>query len=212
MQFHRKGQFGMPLGDQNPTKTTPFINWMLIGANVIAFIISLGSLEYFVNTWGFVPASLSIFNMFTSMFLHGGFEHILGNMWFLFIFGDNIEDTFGHIPYLLFYLAAGIAATVAHLLLNLGSTIPAVGASGAISGVLGAYLVLFPSAGVYVSGQLGHRGLISAKLMLGAWFVFQFISGVLGLFGEQSGIAFWAHIGGFVFGVIVALIYRMVKR
>jgi membrane associated rhomboid family serine protease len=208
--MNRRGQF-MPLGDQNPLRhiKVPFINWLLIALNVIIFLLVWGALETVVMTYGFVPAEFSFVSIFTSMFLHGGLAHLVGNMWFLFIFGDNVEDAFGHWVYIAFYLLAGIAATFAHFALNIGSMIPAVGASGAISGVLGAYLVLYPHAGVYVSGGYGQRGLVSAKVMLGVWFLFQLISGTMGLFStEGSGIAFFAHIGGFIFGALFAWIWK----
>lgn len=202
----KKAQF-FPLRDDNPTSRFPAINWALIAINVIVFVISLLSFEETIQNWGFVPASFSIIAMFTSMFLHGGIAHIFGNMWFLFIFGDNIEDRLGHFKYLIFYLACGLVASLSHYLLNIGSSVPAVGASGAISGILGAYLVFFPKAQVYVTGSFG-AGKVSAWIMLLIWFGFQLVSGTLSLFGDQSGIAFFAHIGGFAFGVLGALVYK----
>jgi membrane associated rhomboid family serine protease len=211
--MQRKGQLGLPLGDDNPIKTFPFINWTLIGINIIVAIATFGWLEQAVLQFGFIPAQFSLLKLLTSMFMHGGLAHIAGNLWFLFIFGDNVEDRLGHFTYLAFYLLAGIGAGLAHYMIDPASAIPAVGASGAISGVLGAYLVFFPNAAVYVSGQYGHRGRVSAWIMLGLWFVFQFISGVGSLFStEGSGIAFWAHIGGFVFGVLVAFAYKMFSK
>jgi membrane associated rhomboid family serine protease len=203
--MNRAAQF-FPLRDDNPRVRVPFITWALIAINIVVFLISLTDLEGFVSTFGFTPAAFSIITMFTSMFLHGGWEHLLGNMWFLFIFGDNVEDVFGHWLYLLFYVLAGVAATLSHYFLNLGSSVPAVGASGAISGVLGAYLILFPHVGVYVSGGLGHAGKVSAKVMLLFWFGFQLVSAFFS-FGGNVGIAFFAHIGGFVFGAVVAWLY-----
>ncbi|MBX4196008.1 rhomboid family intramembrane serine protease [Candidatus Pacearchaeota archaeon] len=183
------------------------VNWVLIALNVIIFVISLQNLDGIIATYGFTPAYFSITTIFTSMFLHGGWAHLLGNMWFLYIFGDNVEDRLGHFTYLVFYLLAGVAATLSHFLLNIGSVIPSVGASGAISGVLGAYIVFFPNAGVYITGG-GGVGRVSAFVMLGLWFILQLFSGTAGLFGASSGIAFWAHVGGFVFGVVFALIYK----
>lgn len=202
-----------PYKDDNPLKHIrfPVVNWLIIGANVIIFLVSLMAFELFISEYGFKPGAFQLTDLFSSMFLHGGIAHIFGNMWFLLIFGDNVEDAFGHLVYLIFYLLAGISASFTHLLFNIGSAVPAVGASGAISGVLGAYLVLYPSAGVYVSGGYGHAGKVSAKLMLLIWFGFQFISGVLGLFGTEAGIAFWAHIGGFVFGAAFAWIWKKAK-
>jgi membrane associated rhomboid family serine protease len=204
----RKGQFGLPLGDQNPVERFPFVNWIIIAINVLVFIFSLAAFEYVIGEYGFKPGAIQFSDIIASMFLHGGIAHIFGNMWFLYIFGDNVEDRLGHLMYILFYFLAGIAATLSHLITNLGSLVPAVGASGAISGVLGAYMIFFPTAGVYVSGGIGHRGLVSAKMMIGLWFVFQFISGVLGYFGTESGVAFWAHVGGFIFGVLFAWIWK----
>ncbi len=209
--MNKKAQF-FPLKDENPSKTFPIVNLALIAVNVVVFLISLGDFENFINTYGFTPAQFSLFTLFTSMFLHGGIGHIFGNMWFLYIFGDNVEDVLGHFKYLLFYIFAGIAASLSHYFLNIGSSIPAVGASGAISGILGAYIIFFPHVGVYVSGYFGHMGKVSAKFMLGIWFGFQLISGTFSLFGAQSGIAFFAHIGGFVFGAGSAIHYKMFSK
>ncbi len=210
--MNKKSQF-FPIADDNPVSRFPFVNWILIVANIAIFIISLSDFENIISVFGFTPADFSIITLFTSMFLHGSIAHLLGNMWFLFIFGDNIEDRFGHLKYILFYMLSGIAASFAHFLLNINSSIPAIGASGAISGVLGAYLVFFPNAGVYVSGSYGHSGKVSAKLMLLMWFGIQLFSSVFSLFGVESSIAFFAHVGGFIFGAIGALIYRTaVKR
>jgi len=199
----------MPLGDDNQRKTTPYITWALIALNVIAFLLTFINLDKIITVYGFTPSDFSILTILTSMFLHAGIAHIVGNMWFLFIFGDNVEDRLGHVKYLVFYLVAGIVATLAHYALNINESIPSVGASGAISGVLGAYIVFFPKAGVYVSGGFG-RGKISAWIMLGLWFAFQIAQSLL--LGNTAGIAFGAHIGGFVFGAIVAGIVRIVKK
>lgn len=209
--MNKKAQF-FPIKDENPTSAFPFVNFGFIIINVIIFVLSLSAFEYFIATYGFTPAKFSILTLFTSMFLHGGIAHIFGNMWFLYIFGDNVEDKFGHFKYIVFYILSGIAASLLHYFLNIGSAIPAVGASGAISGVLGAYIVLFPRAGVYVSGSFGHVGKVSAFFMLGIWFLFQLISGTFSLFGAQSGIAFFAHIGGFVFGVVFALLFKLLSK
>ncbi len=209
--MNKKAQF-FPLKDENPRSRFPFVNFLFIILNVVAFVLSLRAFEYFINTYGFKPAEFSLLTLFTSMFLHGGIAHIFGNMWFLYIFGDNVEDKFGHFKYVIFYILSGIAASVLHFLLNIDSSIPAVGASGAISGVLGAYLVLFPHVKVYVTGGFGHVGKVSAWFMLGVWFLFQLISGTFSLFGAQGGIAFFAHIGGFVFGVIFAWSYKVTSK
>jgi membrane associated rhomboid family serine protease len=203
-----KKAFFFPLGDENPCKCVPFINWILIGINVVVFLLSLSAFEFVIYTFGFTPAQFSILTMFTSMFLHGGFGHLFGNMWFLLIFGDNVEDKLGHVRYILFYMAAGLAASLTHFAIDPSSAIPAVGASGAISGVLGAYLVFYPRAGVYVSGGYGHVGKVPAFVMLGLWFLLQLIQGATSLLGAPSGIAFFAHIGGFVFGFIIGWLYR----
>ena len=208
--MNKKAQF-FPLGDDNKSSTLPFITWALIGINILVFLWSLSDFDNIINTLGFTPLQFSFFTMFTSMFLHGSIQHILGNMWFLFIFGDNVEDRLGHWAYLVFYLAAGVAASISHFILNMSSSVPAVGASGAISGVLGAYLVFFPNADVYVSGNYGHAGKVKAIFMLGLWFIFQLISGSMALFGAESGIAFFAHVGGFVFGVVTAFIIKKAK-
>ena len=209
--MNKKAQF-FPLKDENPRSRFPFVNFLFIIVNVVVFVLSLSAFEQFIKTYGFKPAEFSILTLFTSMFLHGGIAHISGNMWFLYIFGDNVEDKFGHFKYIIFYILSGIAASTSHFLLNINSDIPAVGASGAISGVLGAYLVLFPRVRVYVTGGFGHVGKVSAVFMLGVWFLFQLVSGTFSLFGTQSGIAFFAHIGGFVFGVIFALIFKLVSK
>jgi len=209
--MNRKSQF-FPLGDDNPAKKIPLVNWLLIAANVIIFVLSVSDLEQIIGIFGFTPADFSLLTMFTSMFLHGSIAHLFGNMWFLFIFGDNIEDRLGHIGYVLFYILCGLAATIAHFLLSIGSDIPAIGASGAISGVLGAYLIFFPNAGVYVSGGFGHAGRVSARLMLLVWFGLQLFSSIFTLFGAESVIAFFAHIGGFIFGVIGAIIFNIAAR
>ena len=208
--MNKKAQF-FPLKDENPRSRFPFVNFLFIIVNVIVFFVSLSAFEQFIGTYGFTPAQFSILTLFTSMFLHAGISHIFGNMWFLYIFGDNVEDKFGHFKYIIFYILSGIAASISHYLLNIGSDIPAVGASGAISGVLGAYIVLFPHVKVYVTGRF-HTGKVSAKFMLGIWFLFQSVSGTFSLFGAQSGIAFFAHIGGFVFGAVFAFVYKLISK
>lgn len=209
--MNKKAQF-FPLKDDNPRKSFPIVNLIIIAVNAIIFFFSLSDFEYFINAYGFTPANFSLFTLFSSMFLHSGLAHIFGNMWFLYIFGDNVEDVLGKAKYLAFYILAGIAASLSHYLLNIGSNVPAVGASGAISGVLGAYIIFFPNAGVYVGGYFGHVGKMSAKFMLGIWFLFQLFSGAFSLFGAQSGIAFFAHIGGFVFGAGFAVLYRIFSK
>lgn len=209
--MNKKAQF-FPLKDENPTKKFPFMNFLIIFANVAVFIFSLSSLEYLINNFGFNPAEFTVLTLLTSMFLHGGIAHIFGNMWFLYIFGDNVEDIFGRFKYLMFYFLSGAVASILHFLLNIGSNTPSVGASGAISGVLGAYIVLFPKVKVYVTGGYGQVGKVSAFFMIGVWFLFQLISSTFLLFGAQSGIAFFAHIGGFIFGMVFAFVHKSVSK
>ncbi|MBI2583921.1 MAG: rhomboid family intramembrane serine protease [Candidatus Aenigmarchaeota archaeon] len=206
-----KGQF-FPYKDENVSKTKPYITYALIAINVIIFIWSLTDFDNIILKYGFVPAEISFLTIFTSMFLHGGFDHIFGNMWYLWLFGDNVEDKLGKIKYILFYLLSGIAATATHLVTNLGSEIPAIGASGAISGVLGAYLAFFPDVRIRVASYYYH-GTVNAKMVIGFWFLLQLIFGFASLAGGiGSGIAFFAHIGGFVFGWVVAKFAFMRKR
>jgi membrane associated rhomboid family serine protease len=209
----------LPLRDNNPRRTTPFVTYSLVAANVLAFgwQISLGpELERMIFTIGFIPARFwlpgnwlaDLFTMTTSMFLHGSLMHIGSNMLYLWIFGDNIEDRLGHGRYLLFYLLCGYGATLAHAFFSAGSRIPAIGASGAIAGVLGAYLLLFPRAQVMTLIPIFFFITIReipAVFILGFWFVLQLFSGVgsLGITDAQDvgGIAYFAHIGGFVLGM-----------
>ena len=210
----------IPLKDINPTRNFPFVNVMLISANVLVFLYQItlsphaGKAFVLANAMvparipaflaGHAPASAALFPLFSSMFLHGGLMHLLGNMLFLYIFGDNVEDAFGHIGNLFFYLLCGIGSGLIHVMFNWGSGIPALGASGAISGVMGAYAVMFPS----------HRILtfffiflipVPAILILGYWFVLQFVAGINGLgMATAGGVAWWAHIGGFLMGVVIA--------
>jgi len=202
-----KGQF-FPYYDTEPRKKFPVVTVVLILINVVVFLISLLDFENIINNFGFIPAQASIITIFTSMFLHGGWDHIFGNMWYLWIFGDNVEDYFGKIKYTLLYFLSGIGATFFDWLSNTTSTVPSIGASGAISGVLGAYLVLYPKAGVVVSGG----GRLPAYFVIGFWFVLQLIFGAVSLVGETgSGIAFWAHVGGFIVGAAITLIYKKLK-
>ena len=213
-----------PLRDDNPRHGFPVVCASLIALNVAIFLyqflLSLESPAYaeaFVYTFGSVPARLtdtfqgglpvteSLPGLFTSMFLHGGWMHLLGNMWFLWIFGDNVEDQLGHGPFLFFYLVCGLLASLAHYAFNPFSVIPAVGASGAISGVMGAYLVRFPRARIttlVVLFILITTVDIPAALMLAYWFLIQFVSGAGAIGAEGAGVAWWAHIGGFVAGAL----------
>jgi membrane associated rhomboid family serine protease len=217
----------IPLRDSVAVQRWPVVTWLLIAINVWVFLdeLLLGpELEAFIRIWAFIPAryfALSETNpgdwagrylpIFTSMFLHGGWLHLLGNMVYLWIFGDNVEDRLGHVRYLIFYLVAGVGAALVHAHLAPDSTLPTVGASGAISGVLGAYLVLFPHARVYtlVPWVFIFLGVVEipAAVYLGFWFAMQVMSGAVGLAAPVDagggGVAWWAHIGGFAFGFVV---------
>ncbi len=219
----------MPLRDINPSRTFPFVNITLIGLNVLAFLyeLSLGpGLEQFIQQAAFIPSEYfapgntiaDARSVLTSMFLHGGFMHLIGNMLYLWIFGDNLEDRFGHLRYLAFYLLSGWGATLAHAYLEPASTMPAIGASGAISGVLGAYLVLFPRARVLTLIPLGLYTRLTelpALVVLGFWFVLQLFSGMAALTArgaQAGGVAWWAHIGGFVIGIILGYVFAALRR
>ena len=221
----------LPIGDEPRSGRGPaYITLGLLALNIGVFLfeLSLGSgIDRFLSTYGAVPAEILTgrdlppagpypvyLQLLTSMFLHGGWLHLLGNMAYLRVFGDDIEDALGHGLYLLFYLGAGLAASLTHILLSgPGSSIPSVGASGAIAGVLGAYLVLFPKRQVHVlvPSLYFSTARVSALLMLGIWFALQFFSGLAALSGdtaETGGVAVWAHVGGFVVGVLVGLLVR----
>ena len=212
----------IPIRDDNPTGRAPFVTRTLIAVNVALFLyqLSLGpGLRMFMYEWGMVPlrlsAALQVGNepvvvpaatLLTSTFLHGGWLHLIGNMWYLWIFGDNIEDRLGHARFLIFYLVAGVFAGFVHYLTAASSQVPTVGASGAIAAVLGGYLVAFPRARVLTLVPLFifiQFVWLPAVLVLGLWFFYQFFSGALSLsYGAGGGVAWWAHIGGFVFGAI----------
>jgi membrane associated rhomboid family serine protease len=222
-----------PLKDDNPTRTTPIITIGLIVANALVFLYQI-SLEAggapgaqagqaFIEEFGLVPCRLTgacravgadlpspIATIFTSMFMHGGLFHIAGNMLYLWIFGNNVEDTLGHGRYLLFYLACGVAAALAQTATGPGSAVPMVGASGAVSGVLGAYLLQFPHAHVttlIIVGFFFRLVQIPALVVLGFWIVVQVLNG-LGSFGASGGVAFFAHIGGFLAGMALLFVLR----
>jgi len=212
-----------PVGDTDVRGARfPIVTWVLIGINVLVFLYELtlspSELEQFFQIFGVVPEQIqageNLLSLLTSMFMHGGWAHILGNMAFLFVFGDNIEAVLGKVLYLIFYLAGGLAASFAHILFNLGSNIPSVGASGAIAAVMGAYVVMFPGANVRMLVFLGYRaGITSVKALvfLGIWFVSQLLNGVASLAAptaQTSGVAVWAHVGGFVAGLLVGVLFR----
>ena len=219
----------IPLRDENPSGSAPAVTITLITLNVLVFVYEVlqgPALHSFIMSWGFVPARFTsslqggaepllmpALTLFSSMFLHGGWGHLLGNMWFLWIFGDNIEDRFGKLGYLLFYLAAGVAAVLVHYALGTRSAVPTVGASGAIAGVLGAYLVAYPKARVVTLIPLifiMHMVALPAVVLLGLWFLFQFLSqaAAASMSAAGGGVAYAAHIGGFVFGVVTMLLLR----
>ena len=215
-----------PIGDENEQGGMAFVTIGLVALNVLAFLLEISkpspaALQSFIEAWGVVPREYSAMRdlpphipypfwstLLTSMFLHGGWGHLGGNMLFLWIFGDNIEHRVGHVRFIVFYLACGIAAGLAHILFNSGSVVPTVGASGAISGVLGGYLILFPRNRVYVM-TWGGVAAVPAMVMLGLWILMQFING----FGsvadtpETGGVAYLAHIGGFAAGMILAPLF-----
>lgn len=210
-----------PLSDVNIRRTFPFVNYLIIAANVVVFLLELGAYntDTFINTYAFVPSRFvwtdpsSYAPILYAMFMHGSLMHILGNMWFLHVFGDNIEDTFGHIKYLLFYMSGGVIATFAQYVLMPTTTIPLLGASGAVAAVAGAYFVLFRTSQIKTLVALIVIWTIvrvPAWIILGYWFLIQVVSGFgslgTGVGQDVGGVAFWAHIGGFVFGSIVALL------
>ena len=218
----------IPIRDDTPRFSNPFVTYFIIALNTLVFLFELsvseqgrGALNGLIYHFGVVPwrfdhivaawPASSLTGLFlpilTSMFLHASWLHLIGNMWFLWIFGDNIEDYLGHFSYLLFYLVCGFAAAITHILLNAGSRLPSVGASGAIAGVMGAYFVLYPKARVMMWFPPIFFFHLPAWLVLGYWFFMQFLSGTATSIAETSqtngGIAFWAHVGGFVAGVVL---------
>jgi membrane associated rhomboid family serine protease len=213
----------IPLRDVIPSRTTPVVTVSLIAINAVVFLyqLSLGRhVEEFVLYFGLVPAAFSWVAVFTSMFLHGGFLHFGGNMLYLWIFGDNVEDRMGRGRFVVFYLLCGVAAALAQTIINPDSVVPVVGASGAIAGVMGAYFVLYPRSRIltllpfFIFSQLIE---VPAIFFLGIWFVMQLMSGVGSIAtatgGEPSGgIAFWAHIAGFAAGVSAVMVFRRPER
>lgn len=210
----------IPLGDDHSMrKSTPVITYALIILNFLFFFLELSQGEAFVMKWAFTPSrfiadpAANFPTLFSSMFMHAGWAHILGNMLYLWIFGGNVEDRFGKIPFLIFYLVCGLAATFAQLAFNSSSSVPNLGASGAIAGVLGAYIVLFPQDKVKVLlGRIITE--LPALVVIGFWFVLQFISSVESATSTQDvgGVAYLAHVGGFLVGLVTALIVRFTDR
>ena len=220
----------LPIRDTITSKNYPIVNNTIIGINVVLFLFEMSqgaNLDRFVYIYGLVPARYSmpqISSYFTTgqqllsflsfMFLHGGFWHLLGNMWSLYIFGDNVEDRLGPFRYLVFYLLCGITSGLSHLLFNLHSNIPTIGASGAIAGVMGAYLILHPHSKILTLIPIIFIPWfieIPAFFFLGFWFVLQFLNAA-GSHGNIGGIAWWAHIGGFVFGIVLLKIFLALPK
>jgi len=213
----------IPLRDVIPSRTTPYITTSLVAINALVFVYELmlgPAMRDLVLAWGLIPASFSVTTLFTSMFLHGGFLHAAGNMLFLWIFGDNVEDRMGHGRFLVFYLLCGIVAALGQVVTNPASPVPMVGASGAVAGVMGAYLVLYPHSRIVTLVPIFiffHVIEVPAVLFLGIWFLLQFLSGMGSLAvtagGEPTGgIAFWAHVGGFVAGLVGVFVFRRPQR
>jgi membrane associated rhomboid family serine protease len=206
-----------PIGDDNSArKIFPIVTYALIALNVLFFFVELSGGDAFIEKWAFVPARFvanpvaDSLTLFTAMFMHAGWLHLGGNMLYLWIFGDNVEDRFGHVKFLVFYLVCGLAATFAQLVFNLESTIPNLGASGAVAGVLGAYILLLPQAKIKV--LQGRRVVqVPALIVIGLWFVLQFFSGVGSIAAtttDTGGVAYMAHIGGFVAGFALTFLLR----
>ena len=211
----------IPLRDVIPSRTTPYITVTIIAVNALVFVfelrLPLTDRARFIEVYGIVPASVGSLSLLTSMFLHGGWLHFLGNMLYLWIFGDNVEDRVGHGRFIVFYLTCGLAATLAQVVSSPTSVVPIVGASGAIAGVMGAYFVLFPRSRVltllplFIFWELIE---VPAILFLGFWFLLQLLSGVgsVGAGQDVSGIAFWAHIAGFATGAVAIFLFRRPER
>ena len=222
----------IPIRHTLPARAVPVVNRALVAANVVVFVAQLmnaSAAERLIDIFGFMPARLveparfhyavweAALTLVTSLFLHGGFVHLFGNMIYLWVFGGAIEDLFGHVRYFFFYLACGAIGSLTHTLILPSSTVPSIGASGSIAGVLGAFLVLRPRARIVTLFPLvvyWAMAEIRAALFLPVWFAMQFLNGFMSLAAaahtqEVSGIAWWAHVGGFLFGAIVAGIYRM---
>jgi rhomboid family protein len=233
----------IPLRDNIPSRTTPYVNYLMIGICVVVYLLQL-SRPQMTEQYGMIPARVADpsrpveivdqkvrrtpeglelvrfkrpaaespippwLTMLTCIFLHGGWLHIIGNLWFLYVFGDNVEDRFGHAEFLLLYLGCGVAASVAQYLANPGSAAPTIGASGAIAGVMGAYFVLYPRAQVLTLVPIFiifFTIVLPAPIFLGIWFLIQFFQGTMSIHtAQQAGVAWWAHIGGFAVGALAA--------
>jgi membrane associated rhomboid family serine protease len=219
-----------PIRDDVPSRTFPAVTVGLIIVNVIVFLFELGlgarGLRAFVGNYGLVPGYVTAYAtgadvsagrvflpFFSSMFLHGGWIHLIGNMWYLWIFGDNVEDRLGHFRFLIFFIVCGIMANAAHYIFNATSGIPTIGASGAVAGVLGAYLISYPRARILTIVPLFlfiHFIELPALIVLGFWFVLQFLNGAASVVMSSAtgGVAWWAHIGGFIGGILIFKVFR----
>ncbi len=206
----------LPIGDDNTSRRiVPLVTYALIVLNVLFFLVEMSGGDAFIMQWAFVPSRFlanpiaDFPTLFTSMFMHAGWLHLGGNMLYLWIFGDNVEDRFGHVPFLIFYLLCGLGATFAQLAFSLDSNIPNLGASGAIAGVLGSYILLFPQRRIRV---LLGRGvvLMPALIVIGFWIVLQLFSGIgsIAQTADTGGVAYMAHIGGFVAGFVLTFLFR----
>ena len=211
-----------PYKDDNPRILVPYVTYVIISINVLIFVfqlnmglVSSAAEREFIYRFGFIPANFSIITVFTSMFLHGGISHIMGNMWFLWVFGDNVEGVLGHVKFAVFYIICGLAATMSQLFVDPSSTIPMVGASGAIAGVLGMYMIRFPHARVHVFAFIiifFTTFRIPAMFVLGFWFFNQLTNGLGSLgFDTTGGVAWFAHIGGFISGVMLNQAFKHIR-
>lgn len=220
-----------PLYDENPTRTTPYLTYGLIGVNILVFLheVSLSSqeLEQFFRMYAVIPQELTTnfaqewTTLFTSQFLHGGWWHLISNMVFLWVFGNNVEDRMGHLKYLIFYLSCGALAALCQWFISMNSSIPSLGASGAIAGVLGAYVIRFPQSRILTLAFLGFFVTtirIPAIILIGIFVIQNVISGLASLQAaanmsvETGGVAYWAHIGGFAFGIILAPLFGLFQH
>lgn len=212
----------IPIGDEVPTRRFPLVNWLIIITNLIVFLYELqlgqSGLQHLAQEWAVVPhrfvsavSTHDVETVFSAMFMHGSWLHLIGNMWALCIFGDNIEDRMGHVKYAMFYLVCGIAATLTQIYFTPGATVPSLGASGAIAGVMGAYMVFYPTARVRTWFGLIFIFMMPAWFVIGEWFVVQLINGSTTLLARDSstaGIAWFAHVGGFIAGMILAHVFE----
>jgi membrane associated rhomboid family serine protease len=210
----------MPIGDDDTGRRhVPVVTYALIALNVLVFFLEMSQGDAFITQWSFVPTRFlanpggQFITIFSSMFMHASYLHIFGNMLYLYIFGDNVEDNFGPLKYLIFYLLSGIAATFAQLFVSMSSSLPNLGASGAIAGVLGAYLIMFPRARINVlMGRVMTQ--TTALVAIGLWFLLQLFSGVgsITAAGDTGGVAYFAHIGGFIAGLLLSFVFRDSSR